>query len=294
MSDKTNRQGVLFALGAYLMWGFAPLYFKLLGSIPAPEILMHRVVWSLLVLVLLIIIGKKWRKLLSVISSPKILVLLFASGALLATNWLVFIWSVNNDHLLDASLGYYINPLLNVFLAYVLLGERFRKLQLVAIFLALAGVSVLVISHGKLPWIALILAFSFGFYGLIRKKISVESVPGLAIETALMTPVALIYWVGFATTSADMFTLSNNMALWLFLTGVITTAPLLCFTAAASRMKYSSLGFFQYIGPSIMFLLAVFLYDEPLDYARLLMFIGVWSGSLLFIYDAYRHHKKQK
>ena len=292
MSTQTNKQGVLFALGAYFMWGFAPLFFKLLEGVPAPEILMHRVVWSLFVLVILIAVSKKWRSVGAAVSSPRTLMLLLASGTLLATNWLIFIWAVNNDHLLDASLGYYINPLLNVLLAYLILGERFRKLQLIAISLALAGVAVLVISHGKLPWIALVLAFSFGFYGLIRKKLGVESIPGLAIETALMTPVALIYWIGFATASANMLELPGDLALWLFLTGAVTTAPLLCFTAAASRMKYSSLGFFQYIGPSIMFLLAVFLYNEPLDIPRLLTFFGVWTGSLLFVYDAYKHHKK--
>ena len=274
MSDNRSKQGVIFALGAYFMWGFAPLFFKLLTTIPAPEILMHRVVWSLLVLGVLIVAGKKWQKVKAAVFDIKTLLLLLLSGTLLATNWLVFIWSVNNDHLLDASLGYYINPLINVLLAYVLLGERFRRLQLVAIFLALAGVSIMVISHGTLPWVAIVLAFSFG------------------LETALMMPVALIYWVGFATTSADMLSLPPNIALWLFLTGAITTAPLLCFTAAASRLKYSTIGFFQYIGPSIMFFLAVFLYDEPLDYARLLTFVGVWGGSLLFVYDAYRYHKK--
>ena len=292
MADNRSKQGVLFALGAYFMWGFAPIFFKLLTEIPAPEILMHRVVWSLLVLVLLIVLGRKWQKVRNVIFNIKTLSMLLLSGGLLASNWLVFIWSVNNDHLLDASLGYYINPLINVLLAYLILGERFRRLQLLAIFMALAGVSVLIISHGKLPWVALALALSFGFYGLIRKQLAVESVPGLAIETALMTPMALIYWLGFATTSADMLAIPTTTAVLLFLTGAITTAPLLCFTAAASRLKYSTIGFFQYIGPSIMFLLAVFLYGEPLDMPRLITFVGVWGGSLLFVYDAYRYHKK--
>ncbi len=138
----------------------------------------------------------------------------------------------------------------------------------------------------------MILAFSFGFYGLIRKKLIIESVPGLAIETALMTPVALVYWVGFATASTDMLSLPSSIAILLFLAGAITTAPLLCFTAAASRLKYSTIGFFQYIGPSIMFFLAVFLYGEPLDLARLMTFIGVWGGSLLFVYDAYRNRRQ--
>ena len=145
MAEDRSKQGVLFALGAYFMWGFAPLYFKLLDTIPAPEILMHRVVWSLLVLGLLIFTGKKWQKVRATVSDVKTLMLLVLSGGLLATNWLVFIWSVNNDHLLDASLGYYINPLLNVLLAYLILGERFRKLQLLAIFMALVGVAILFI-----------------------------------------------------------------------------------------------------------------------------------------------------
>ncbi|GAA0856402.1 EamA family transporter RarD [Aliiglaciecola litoralis] len=294
MSDKSIKAGILLAIAAYGMWGFAPIYFKFLMQIPAPEILVHRIVWSVLVLVFLVIVSGQGHKVKTALANNRVLQILLLSGLLLASNWLLFIWSVNNDHVLDASLGYYINPLLNVFLGRVFLAERLRRLQKAAVGLAVFGVSVLVISYGEVPWIALALAVSFGLYGLLRKQVAVDSLPGLLIETVMMLPFAIIYWVFFATEFSNMLSNSVSLNLLLVGAGIVTTAPLLCFTAAARRIRYSTLGFFQYIGPSIMFILAVFVYDEPLHEARLVTFGFVWLALILFSFDSYRAFSKQR
>jgi chloramphenicol-sensitive protein RarD len=298
VSDQATDQtkaGIVFAVCAYTMWGIAPIYFKLLTSIPAVEILMHRVVWSALVLCFLIVGLRNVAKVKAAFTSPKVLITLMLAGLLLVVNWLLFIWAVNNNYLLEASLGYYINPLINVFLGRLFLGEILRPLQKVAVGIAIAGVLVLLVNYGQLPWIALTLAVSFSFYGLLRKQVKVDSMPGLFIETLMMLPAAIIYWIWFAEVSNDFVMNSTYLNILLISAGIVTTAPLLCFTAAARRLRYSTLGFFQYIGPSIMFGLATFLYDEPLTTARLLAFIFVWSALALFTFDsalAYKSGRK--
>lgn len=294
MDDKSVKTGVIFALAAYSMWGIAPMYFKLLTSVPALEIVMHRIVWSVLVLCLLLIFRKKFNQVFKAIRDPKIIATLAISGLLLAMNWLVFIWAVNNDKMLDASLGYFINPLFNVLLARFFLKESLTRLQLLAVFVALAGVAFLIFSYGQLPWIALILATSFSIYGLLRKKVTVDSMPGLLIESCIMLPFALLYWLIIDTSSGNMLANSPDLNITLMLAGVVTTAPLLCFTAAARRIRYTTLGFFQYIGPSLMFLLAVIHYQEPLDATRVITFVCVWSGLFIYVYDSLRVYQKSK
>ena len=294
MNDKSVKAGVIFALAAYSMWGIAPMYFKLLSSIPALEIVMHRIVWSVLVLCLLLVVRKKFSQVFIAIRDPKIIVTLSISGLLLAVNWLIFIWAVNNDKVLDASLGYFINPLFNVLLARFFLQESLTRLQLLAVFVALAGVAFLIFSYGQLPWIALVLATSFSIYGLLRKKVKVDSMPGLLIESCIMLPFALLYWLVMDTSSGNMLANSFDLNIILLLAGVVTTAPLLCFTAAARRIRYTTLGFFQYIGPSLMFLLAVMHYQEPLDTTRIITFVCVWSGLLIYVYDSLRVYRKSK
>lgn len=295
-TDKT-KVGIVFAICAYSMWGFAPIYFKQLASIPAPEILVHRVVWSIAVLCFLIIGLRGIAKVRAAIVSTKVLKTLLVAGILLAFNWLLFIWAVNNDYLLEASLGYYINPLINVFLGRLFLGEMLRPLQKVAVGIALAGVLLLLFTYGRLPWIALALALSFSVYGLLRKQVAVDSIPGLFIETLMMLPAAVIYWIWFAEVSGNFAQNTTHLNVLLVCAGIVTTAPLLCFTAAARRLRYSTLGFLQYIGPSIMFGLATFMYNEPLSTPRLITFIFVWSALALFTYDsvnAYRVQRKLK
>jgi|TARA_B110000902_G_scaffold145825_1_gene168281 chloramphenicol-sensitive protein RarD len=294
LNDKSVKAGVLFALAAYSMWGIAPMYFKLLTSVPALEIVMHRIVWSVLVLCLLLAVRKKFGQVFKAIRDPKVIATLSISGLLLAANWLVFIWAVNNDQMLDASLGYFINPLFNVLLARFFLHESLTRLQLLAVFVALAGVAFLIFSYGQLPWVALVLATSFSIYGLLRKKVSVDSMPGLLIESCIMLPFALLYWFVMDTTSGNMLANSTDLNVTLLLAGVVTTAPLLCFTAAARRIRYTTLGFFQYIGPSLMFLLAVIHYQEPLDTTRVVTFVCVWSGLLIYVYDSLRVYRKSR
>jgi chloramphenicol-sensitive protein RarD len=294
LNDKSIKAGVIFALSAYSMWGIAPIYFKLLTTVPALEIVMHRIVWSVLVLCVLLVVRKKFSQVFKAIRDPKVIITLAISGLLLAVNWLVFIWAVNNDKMLDASLGYFINPLFNVLLARFFLHESLTRLQLLAVFVALAGVAFLIFSYGQLPWVSLVLATSFSIYGLLRKKVTVDSMPGLLIESCILLPFALLYWLIMDTSSGNMLANSSDLNITLMLAGVVTTAPLLCFTAAARRIRYTTLGFFQYIGPSLMFLLAVMYYQEPLDTTRIITFACVWSGLLIYVYDSLRIYRKSK
>ncbi len=293
-NDKATQVGVICAIAAYTMWGVAPIYFKQLQLIPAPEILMHRIIWSVVILVGLIAALGQWPKVKAALRSPAVMKVLFFAGILLAANWLLFIWAINSDHLLDASLGYYINPLINVFFGRIFLGERLRPLQRVAVILAIVGVAILVFSYGYLPWIALVLAGSFSVYGLLRKQVAVDSMPGLFIETLMMLPVALGYWLWFGSAHSNLLTNSAELNMLLIAAGLVTTAPLLCFTAAARRIMYSTLGFFQYIGPSLMFLLAIFIYGEPLEEDRLITFGFVWAGLLLFSLDSMHDYRRQR
>ncbi len=292
-SDQT-KAGVLYAIAAYTMWGIAPIYFKALTHIPAPEILMHRVVWSVLVLVVLILGLKHMRKVQNALLSAKVVFTLLLAGMLLAGNWLLFIWAVNNDFMLEASLGYFINPMINVFFGRVFLGERLRPIQQLAVTFAIIGVLASVFSYGEPPWVALTLATSFSIYGLLRKQVNVDSMPGLFIETSMMLPAAMIYWVFFATVTPDLTINSSSLNALLLFAGIITTAPLLCFTAAARRIKYSTLGMLQYIGPSLMFTLAVVIYDETLSQGRLITFALVWTGLVVFTYDSLHQYRKTK
>ncbi len=294
MSNSSVKTGVLLALAAYCMWGFAPMYFKLLLAMPAGEILVHRILWSVLFLALLVLVSGEWLNVKNALKNHKVILILLVSGILLATNWLVFIWAINNDKLLEASLGYYINPLLNVLLGRLFLGERLSRMQKIAVGIALTGVLILVVSFGNVPWIALALAISFGIYGLLRKQVAVGALPGLLVETAMMVPFAVIYLWLFSTELSNMASNSLSWNTLLVVAGVVTTAPLLCFTSAARRLRYSTIGFFQYIGPSIMFLLAVFYYAEPFNPERLITFGFVWSALVIFSFDSYRTYSRLK
>lgn len=288
-TDHEYRKGILLAIGAYTMWGFAPLYLKLLEQISATDILLHRVIWSFVFTALLMVFIGGFGKLRQLLKAPKQLLVLLVTSVLIAGNWLLFIWAVNNDHMLDASLGYYINPLLNVLLGMVFLGERLRPLQWFAVFLATVGVTVQVISFGSIPVVSLALAGSFGIYGLLRKKVKVDAKTGLLVETAILMPVALGYLV-LTLGSAEHSMLSNDWQLNLLLVaaGIVTTAPLLCFAGAAVRIPLSMLGFFQYIGPSIMFILAVSLYGEPFGVEKSITFGFIWTALAVFTLDMLR------
>lgn len=291
--DQQSRQGVFYALGAYIMWGIAPIYFKWLHGVPALEILTHRIVWSFLLLAGLMYLGKQWSAVRQLLKSKKKLSLLVVTALLVGVNWLIFIWAVNADHLLDASLGYYINPLLNVMLGMIFLGETLRKTQWIAVALASIGVIIQIVMFGSLPIIAIALATTFGFYGLLRKKINVNAQVGLFIETLVLFPVAAIYLLFIADSSTSQ--MSENplsLNLLLMMAGVVTTLPLLCFAGAATRLKLSTLGFFQYIGPSMMFILAVVVYGERFDVAKIITFGFIWCALIIFSIDGIKNRKR--
>lgn len=286
MPDLEYRKGILLAVSAYCMWGIAPLYFKLLNHVSATEILVHRVIWSFVFMLVIMQFIGGFAKLRALFKQPKQLLVLTLTSILIAANWLLFIWAVNNDHMLDASLGYFINPLLNVLLGMLFLGERLRKLQWFAVALASAGVLIQLISFGSIPLVSLALAGTFGFYALLRKKVNVDAKAGLLIETAILLPVALVYlFATFDSASASMLTNDWQLNLMLMAAGIVTTIPLLCFAGAAVRIPLSMLGFFQYIGPSIMFILAVSLFNEPFDAEKGVTFGFIWAALLIFTLD---------
>ncbi|MBH0062591.1 EamA family transporter RarD [Pseudoalteromonas sp. NZS71] len=293
--DTEQRKGAIFACLAFFMWGLAPIYFKLIQHVSAFEILMHRVVWSVVFLVLVVSVLKYWDKVKRIIVQPKLLLMLVITSTLLGFNWGLFIWAINNNHMLDASLGYYINPLLNVLLGMLFLGERLRKFQGVAVALAFTGVVLQLISFGSFPVVAFSLAISFALYGLLRKKLPVEALPGILLEALILLPVALIYWWLMAPSATSSLPANDwHTNALLISAGIVTTLPLLCFTGAAKRLQYTTLGFFQYIGPSLMFILAVVFYGEVFDAERLVTFACIWSALAIFSWDSYHQSRKRK
>lgn len=292
-APNVARQGVFFALGAYMIWGLAPIYFKTLAHVPALEVLAHRIMWAFLFMLVLIVASGRMQQVVRAFDSPKLLLQLALAACLIGLNWFLFIWAVANDHILDASLGYYINPLLNVAIGMLFFGERLRRLQVIAVLLAVIGVAIQIITFGSVPWIALVLAGSFATYGAIRKKLPFDSLTGLWLEVILLLPFILVYFFMFANSSASNM-LENTWQLngLLVLAGVITTVPLLFFTGAAKRIRYSTLGLFQYIAPSMMFILAVLIYNEPLSADKLITFIIIWSALAIYTVDAVRTHQQ--
>ncbi|HEJ9031066.1 TPA: EamA family transporter RarD [Serratia marcescens] len=293
MDAKQTRQGIFFALAAYFMWGIAPAYFKLIQQVPADEILTHRIIWSFFFMLALISLGRSWPKVRAACQNRKRLLLLAVTALLIGGNWLLFIWAVNNHHMLEASLGYFINPLVNVLLGMLFLGERFRRMQWVAVALAFTGVLVQLWQFGSLPIIGLGLAFSFAFYGLLRKKIAIDAQTGMLIETLWLLPVAAAYLFLFADSPTSHLSANPwSLNLLLVAAGIVTTVPLLCFTAAATRLRLSTIGFFQYLGPTLMFLLAVTFYGETIGQDKLVTFGFIWAALILFTLDALYTQRK--
>ncbi|WP_210451402.1 EamA family transporter RarD [Pantoea ananatis] len=287
MDTQQTRQGIGFALGAYFIWGIAPAYFKLVKAVPATEIMTHRVIWSALFMLLLITLSRSWGQVRSVLRQPKKVLLLALTAVTVGGNWLLFIWAVNNQHMLEASLGYFINPLINVVFGMIFLRERFRRLKWLAVALAAGGVLLQLWKFGSVPVIALGLAFSFAFYGLMRKKIQVDAQSGMLIETLWLFPLAALYLFGFADSSTSHLS-ANPMSLNLLLiaAGIVTTIPLMFFAAACTRLRLSTVGFFQYLGPTLMFLLAVLFYGETVTPDKMVTFGFIWLALLVFILDA--------
>ncbi|POD69031.1 EamA family transporter RarD [Pseudomonas syringae group genomosp. 3] len=286
MQAANPRRGYILGLSAYTIWGLFPLYFKAIAAVPAIEIIIHRALWSALFGLIVLMFWKHpgwWRDLRN---NPQRLAVLALSGTLIAANWIVYVWAVNNGRMLEASLGYYINPLVNVLLGMLLLGERLRRLQWVAVVLAATGVAQQVWYVGSLPWISLALALTFAFYGLIRKKAPVAALPGLVVETWMLVPLALI-WLTLnptaVTAQAEFWT--TTQAIWLAAAGPVTLIPLVCFNAAARHLPFTTLGFLQYIAPTLVLLLAVLLYGEHLTTSTIITFAFIWAGLAVYSVD---------
>lgn len=287
--------GLLCAAAAYVSWGVFPLYFKLLAGVPALEILMHRMLWSLMFLALVLGVRGQWRWLGTVLRQPRLLAGFTASALLLAGNWFLYIWSVNHDRVIDASLGYFITPLVNVMLGYLVLGERLRRMQWAAILLAAAGVVWLALQGGHPPWIGLVLAATFGTYGLLRKTARLGPLEGLSLETLLLCPLALACLAWLTYTGHNTFATVPVATRWLLVaTGPITAVPLLLFAAGARRIPLATLGLLQYIGPTITLLLGVLLYHETFGSARLAGFAVIWSALVIYSVDGLRLAWRQR
>jgi chloramphenicol-sensitive protein RarD len=290
MSDgATRRAGFLFGVGAYLCWGVMPLYFKLIAQVDAVEIVAHRILWSLIFLAILASLWRRWPAIREAAATGRVLTTLLVTSLLIAVNWLVYVYAVVSGHVLEGSLGYYLNPLVNVLLGVVLLKERLSIAQGVAVALAAAGVAVLAAGAGSGLWISLTLAVSFASYGFLRKIAPVDSLEGLSIETAILAPVALGWLLWLQADGAGGFLhFGLGIDLLLVLGGAVTSIPLLLFTAAARRLPYSTLGFLQYIAPSLQFLLAVLAFGEPLTRAHMICFGAIWTALLIFTLDGWR------
>jgi chloramphenicol-sensitive protein RarD len=285
--------GVACAVGAYLIWGLNPIYFKALQTVPAFEILMHRMVWSFAFLLPIVLFMGRWPEFKRVITTRRTLLILLGTTILVSSNWFVYIWAINSNRILQTSLGYYINPLINVLLGMLLLRERLRPVQAVAVCLAAIGVIYFTLKIGILPWISLVLAFSFGFYGLIRKVAPVNALVGLTVETLLLSIPAAGYLVFLNVSGTGAFLQGElRVDVLLICAALVTALPLLLFTTGARKIYFITIGILQYIAPSCTFLLAVFVYDEPFRRAQLVTFSLIWMALAIFTVEMVIHHRR--
>lgn len=290
MSDNRTIQGVYFALAANMFWGIVPIYFKWIDHVSPLEILAHRIVWALILLICILAYTGDLKELrVSIAGLPT----LFLTAMLLMINWLVFIYAIVNQNITETSLGYFINPLVSVFLAVLFLQERLRRMQWFAIVIATAGIAIQLILFGHMPWLALGLAFSFGFYGLLRKNLGLHAIAGLAIEILIVAPFALVYIAWIAHRQTMTFGDDIDIDLLLMLGGFVTSFPLLCFAAAVTRLPLSVIGMLQYIAPTISLIIALLVYNEEFGIDRLVTFGCIWVALLLFTVEAWIHNKQQ-
>lgn len=287
------NRGVIYGLAAYGLWGLLPIFWKLLDHVPPIEILSHRILWSLVLCTGLLAIRKRWAWIMALLRDPKGLVACVGTTILLSFNWWFYIWAVNSGHIVETSLGYFINPLVSVALGVIVLHERLNRLQWIAVGLATMGVFVLAFVLGRPPWIALALASTFGLYGLLKKQAKLPALEGLTVESAFVALPALgfLLWQGFRGESH--FFAGARETLLLMGAGVATATPLLFFAAAAQRIPLTLLGILQYIAPSTQFVLGVFVYGEYFDGARLVGFVIIWLGLAVFAFNAMRSYRRR-
>lgn len=299
MGKKLDNQGlgVLAALGAYILWGVLPLYWKLLSHIPAGEILANRVIWSLLLMIVILLFSGKLgiflKKLKMIFSTKKQLLLMFLAALFISINWFTFIWAVANERLIETSLGYYINPLISVVLGIFIFKEKLTRGQIISFVMATVGVLILVIYTGGIPIISLTLAFSFAFYGAIKKMIQVDALTGLAVETLMVTPVALLYLTFVHTSISDALYFQSLTSFGLLIgSGAATAIPLLLFAIGAKRIPLSMIGFLQYLAPTIMLFIGIFLFSEPFSGIQLIAFSFIWVALAIYSFTMSKLFKR--
>jgi len=282
-ASRTERAGFFYGIAAYGLWGVMPIYFKWLQAVPSIDIVAHRVVWSLAALVIFVTLARAWDQVRSAIANRKTLAILFLTSLLIGTNWLLYVYAINSGHILAGSLGYYLNPLANILLGRFILKERLSRLQWLAVAIAAGGIAVLAAGALGTLWLSLMLCFSFATYGLLRKIISVDSLAGLTVETIVLFPVALL-WLLLGGAEGRAFLGAGGTETALLMTaGIVTTVPLLCFTAAARRLAYSTVGMLQFIAPTLQFALAVVVYGEAFTRAHAVAFGCIWTALILYV-----------
>jgi chloramphenicol-sensitive protein RarD len=287
--------GLIAGIGAYVMWGLVPLYWPLLKPASAMEILSHRVVWSLVFLLIIVYFKKLFSDIKVALFDRRKMILLFFASIFITINWGVFIWAVNNGHVIETSLGYFINPLVSVALGVIVLKEKLRTLQKVAVGLTFVAVTFLTLTLGHPPYIALSLAFSFGFYGLVKKMANVKAIPSLTLESLMITPFFAVFLYYLSSQNELTFIeLGPIHSLWLVTAGIVSVIPLMLFSTAVLRIPLVVLGLLQALGPIIQFLLGYFVFDEPMITARWVGFLIVWLAVSVFSYDAVRTYRSNK
>lgn len=292
-----NKKGILLAGLAYTIWGVLPLYWNLVDEISPFEILAHRVLWSVVFMLILLTVTRQLKMFKNattkLFKNKKMLIAIIAAGYIITLNWGTFIWAVNNHHVLQASLGYYINPLVSILFAFIFLGERFSIAQWVAILLAFIGVLFMTFQVGEFPTVSILLAVSFALYGLIKKVVDIDAFSSITIECIVTLPAALIYIYYLSETNNITFGMNTSSA-WLLLAGVVTATPLVLFSAGARKIPLSLTGFLQYIAPTIMFFLGIFLLNEHFDINQFITFIFIWISIIIYSYSKYVEMKKNR
>ena len=287
----TTPKGLLTVLSAFLIWGCFPLYFKELIEYDAIEIIVHRVVWTFVILLGITIITRRFRWIDQIKNQPKWLFLTFLASVLIATNWLVYVWAVTHDQVLEASLGYFIHPLVGVLFSMLIFKEKLRLMQKLAVLLAAAAVGIQIVWMGGLPWVSMLLPLSWGLYGIIQRQTPFDALDGLFLETALLVPISLI-WLQFSHVASSSMAFWVSSEIWLLmLAGPVTLVPLLLYNISTKLVQFNTLSFLNYLTPSLIFLLAIFYYHEPFDTKRLLVFVLIWVGLLMFSVDMFKHKK---
>ncbi|SDJ32610.1 EamA family transporter RarD [Salimicrobium halophilum] len=294
---EEEKKGILVTISAYMLWGILPIYWKTLDHIPAFEVLAHRIVWALVFMGIIILLLRKQKDFLSSVKDlgkdKKALIGITLAAFAISANWFLFIWAVNSGHVIQASLGYYINPLISIMLGMLVMKETFTKPQWFSFLLAGIGVAYMTINVGAFPWVSIALASSFAIYGLLKKLAAIPAIFGLTVETMIVTPLALIYLIPAAGPLGEVSWMSMN-SLLVFSTGAVTAIPLLLFTSGTKRIPLSMVGFLQYIAPTLMLLIGVFLYQEPFTHVHLIAFSFIWAGLFLYTSDRFKRVRQYR